>query len=71
MLERHTGQNFAKEIKNVDEFKINVAAVIHDNASNMDSCLAIYGYANFGCAGHTLQPAVNDRLKIANVSKTL
>ena len=55
----------------MDEFKINVVAVTHDNASNMDTCLSILGYAHFRCAGHTLQLAVNDGLKIADVSKTL
>ena len=43
LSERHKGKNTAEEIKNiVDEFKINVVTVTHDNASNMDTCLALH-----------------------------
>ena len=65
MLERHTGKNIAEEIKKlVEEFDLDVVAVTHDNAANMDVCLNILGYPHFGCAGHTLQLAVNDGLKV-------
>ena len=73
MKNRHTGDNIAREIKALmDEFQIvSCAALTTDNASNMSVAAGILDYRHVGCFAHTLQLAIEDGLKVAQISKTL
>ena len=58
MLERHTGANIS-----IHEFQLPpIAAIVRDNASNMDLATKILGHLTQGCFGHTLQLAMGKAL---------
>ena len=71
---RHTGQNIAEEINQLTtKFQISnlLIAAVHDNASNMDVAMRELAIDHFPCAGHTLQLAIGDALKAADISKVV
>ena len=73
VVERHTGSNIAKEVtKLTREFNIEaVPSLTTDNASNMSLAAKEFNFFQVGCFAHTLQLAIEDGLKLPQISKTL
>ena len=73
MTERHTGVNIGQEILGIcDEFDVGTkVALVTDNASNMAIAAKECDMTHVNCFSHTLQLAVEDGLKIDQISKTL
>ena len=73
VVERHTGSNIAKEVtKLTREFNVEaVPAITTDKASNMSLAARELNFFQVGCFAHTLQLAIEDGLKVPQISKTL
>ena len=73
MTERHTGVNIGQEILGIcDEFDVGTkVALVTDNASNMAIAAKECDMTHVNCFSHTLQLAIEDGLKIDQISKTL
>ena len=73
MEERHTGINIGLEIDSMRrEFNIlNSPGLTTDNASNMTIAAQQMAVPHVNCFSHTIQLAVQDGLKIPQISKTL
>ena len=73
MTERHTGVNIGTTINQIcEEFSVGrKLAVVTDNASNMSIAAAECDALHVTCFAHTLQLAIEDGLKIEQISKTL
>ena len=72
-MNRHTGSNIAKEVtKLTREFNVKaVPAITTDNASNMSLAARELNFFQVGCLAHTLQLAIEDGLKLPQISKSL
>ena len=72
MMKRHTGVNIAEFLREIAKdwnLDNKVAAVVHDNASNMVlACDLLEGWGDLHCFGHTLQLAVSAGLDIHSIS---
>ena len=73
MTERHTGVNIGTTINQIcEEFSVGrKLAIITDNASNMSIAAAECDALHVTCFAHTLQLAIEDGVKIEQISKTL
>ena len=73
VTERHTGSNIAKEVDNIiKEFEIkSLIALVTDNAANMVGAARDLEVAHINCFSHTLQLAIEDGLKLPQISRTL
>ena len=71
----HTGMNIAEEIKGImGEWSLSldhVSAVTTDNASNMVLAMKTLEWTRIPCISHSLQLAVEDALKLSQVSCAL
>ena len=75
ITQAHTGVNIAKEIKGImDEWGLSLdqaSAVTIDNASNMALSMNVLEWTRIPCFSHSLQLAVEDALKLPQVSCAL
>ena len=73
MTERHTGVNIGTTINQICiEFNVGrKLAIVTDNASNMSIAAAECDVLHVTCFAHTLKLAIEDGLKIEQISKTL
>ena len=71
--DRHTGTNIAREVNKIfSEFKLDKPlAIVTDNAANMGIAARELGIHHVHCYSHTLQLAIEEGLKITQISKTL
>lgn len=75
ITQAHTGMNIAEEIRGImDEWDLSldqVSAVTTDNASNMVLAMNVLEWTRIPCFSHSLQLAVEDALKLPQVSHAL
>lgn len=75
ITQAHTGMNIAEEIRGImDEWSLSldqVSAVTTDNASNMVLAMNFLEWTRIPCFSHSLQLAVEDALKLPQVSRAL
>ncbi|KAJ4929913.1 hypothetical protein JOQ06_018933 [Pogonophryne albipinna] len=73
MPERHTAVNIAQRLKEtIEEWDLVVFCTIHDNASSMNLAMELCEQFphHLGCAGHTIQLAINAGLHLPEIAKT-
>ena len=75
VTQAHTGMNIAEEIRGImDEWGLSldqVSGVTTDNASNMVLAMNVLEWTRIPCFSHSLQLAVEDALKLPQVSRAL
>ena len=73
MTARHTGLNIGQELNNIcAEFRVaKKVALVTDNAANMSIAAQECGAPHINCFSHTLQLAIEDGLKLDQVSKVI
>ena len=72
MTERHTGRNIGQELNICAEFRVaKKVALVTENAANMSIAAQECGAPHINCFSHTLQLAIEDGLKLDQVSKVI
>lgn len=72
MLEAHTADNLKTEMdKVIDDWGVEVSAIVTDNAANIVNACAKAGYPHIGCFAHTLNLCVGKGIAVQEASRLI